>query len=161
MAENIEIPEEAYKPISCSDKHLRKAMHEAFGGKCFYTGREISLRNMHIDHIIPKAKGGADCIANYVASSADANMSKKDKTSDDFKNVVVQYVGMVYVKKVVRLLEEHGGNLGPKRPYAQQNAQRRSIYTDDDTWAKLKELGKGNASAGIREAVRRAEEQNK
>lgn len=37
-----------------------------------------------------------------------------------------------------------------KRPYAQPNAQRRSIYTDDDTWATLKDLGKGNASAGIR-----------
>lgn len=46
-----------------------------------------------------------------------------------------------------------------KRPYAQPNAQRRNIYTDDETWAKLKAMGKGNASAGIREAVRRTEEQ--
>lgn len=46
-----------------------------------------------------------------------------------------------------------------KRPYAQPNAQRRSIYTDDETWAKLLKLGNGNASAGIREAVRRTEEQ--
>lgn len=48
-----------------------------------------------------------------------------------------------------------------KRPYAQQNAQRRSIYTDDETWLKLLDLGKSvtgkrNASAGIREALRLA-----
>ena len=42
-----------------------------------------------------------------------------------------------------------------KRPYAQPNAQRRSIYTDAETWAKLLKLGNGSASAGIREAVRR------
>ena len=45
-----------------------------------------------------------------------------------------------------------------KRPYAQPNAQRRSIYTDAATWEALLKLGKGNASAGIREAVRRTEE---
>lgn len=45
-----------------------------------------------------------------------------------------------------------------KRPYAQQNAQRRSIYTDDKTWEKLVKLGNGNASAGIREAVRQVKE---
>ena len=43
-----------------------------------------------------------------------------------------------------------------KRPYAQPNAQRRSIYTDAETWAMLLELGNGNASAGIREAVSQA-----
>ena len=45
-----------------------------------------------------------------------------------------------------------------KRPYAQPNAQRRSIYTDAVTWEALKKLGNGNASAGIREAVRKVEE---
>lgn len=44
-----------------------------------------------------------------------------------------------------------------KRPYAQKSAQRRSIYTDDKTWEKLVKLGNGNASAGIREAVRISE----
>lgn len=45
-----------------------------------------------------------------------------------------------------------------KRPYAQPNAQRRSIYTDAETWQALLKLGDGNASAGIREAVRKAQE---
>lgn len=45
-----------------------------------------------------------------------------------------------------------------KRPYAQPNAQRRSIYTDHATWEALKKLGNGNASAGIREAVRQTQE---
>lgn len=44
-----------------------------------------------------------------------------------------------------------------KRPYAQQNAQRRSIYTDAETWEAIKKLGNGNASAGIREAVKISE----
>lgn len=45
-----------------------------------------------------------------------------------------------------------------KRPNAQPNAQRRSIYTDAATWEALLKLGNGNASAGIREAVRKSEE---
>lgn len=42
-----------------------------------------------------------------------------------------------------------------KRPYA-TNTKRRSVTITDSDWQTLKKLGNGNASAGIREAVRKA-----
>lgn len=45
-----------------------------------------------------------------------------------------------------------------KRPYAQPNAKRRNVYIDEDTMQALRKLGNGNASAGIREAIRQATE---
>lgn len=43
----------------------------------------------------------------------------------------------------------------PKRPYA-TNAKRRSVTITESDWQKLKELGKGNASDGIRKAIQAA-----
>lgn len=45
----------------------------------------------------------------------------------------------------------------PKRPYA-TNTKRRSVTITEPDWQKLKALGNGNASAGIREALRLAYE---
>lgn len=41
----------------------------------------------------------------------------------------------------------------PKRPYA-TNTKRRSVTITEPDWKALKKLGNGNASAGIREAIR-------
>lgn len=41
-----------------------------------------------------------------------------------------------------------------KRPYNMTEARRRSVYVDGATWEALKKLGSGNASEGIRKAVR-------
>lgn len=44
-----------------------------------------------------------------------------------------------------------------KRPYADPTAKRRNVYMSEDVTQKLKALGNGNISAGIRKAVELAE----
>jgi len=44
----------------------------------------------------------------------------------------------------------------PGRPEEMQGGKRRNVYLDDASWAKAVELGKGNASDGIRIALARA-----
>ena len=44
-----------------------------------------------------------------------------------------------------------------KRPYADPTAKRRNVYMSEEVAQKLKALGKGNVSAGIRKAVELAE----
>jgi len=63
-----------HRPVN--DPTLRKAIYKAFEGKCFYTGKMISFKNMHIDHVYPKSKGGEDCVFNYVLSCPDVNSAK-------------------------------------------------------------------------------------
>lgn len=40
-----------------------------------------------------------------------------------------------------------------KRPYADPTAKRRNVYMSEEVTQKLKALGNGNISAGIRKAV--------
>jgi hypothetical protein len=40
-----------------------------------------------------------------------------------------------------------------KRPYAQSNAKRRNLHITEENFQALRELGNGNASAGIRKAI--------
>lgn len=40
-----------------------------------------------------------------------------------------------------------------KRPYGDPTSKRRSVTINEQDWQKLKDLGNGNASAGIRKAV--------
>lgn len=44
----------------------------------------------------------------------------------------------------------------PKRPYADPTSKRRSVTINEQDWQALKKLGNGNASAGIRKAIRAA-----
>jgi len=44
----------------------------------------------------------------------------------------------------------------PTRVYGLKGARRRNIYITDDDWMALRRLGFGNASEGIREALRKA-----
>lgn len=41
----------------------------------------------------------------------------------------------------------------PKRAYGMPGAAKRNLYLDQYTWAKLKVIGKGNASEAIRKLV--------
>lgn len=42
------------------NRQKRIEIHSKFGGKCAYCGREILLKNMQVDHIIPQRSFYAD-----------------------------------------------------------------------------------------------------
>ena len=54
---------------------------------CYLTGRSIDLncpRSYHLDHIIPKSKGGNDSLDNCQITARGANMAKGDLSYDEF-----------------------------------------------------------------------------
>lgn len=77
-----------YSKIPIKNTYLRRALYKAFNGRCFYTGQQLKFKEMHIDHILPRSKGGSDCIANYVISSPSFNKRKKDKVFDNTNDLV-------------------------------------------------------------------------
>jgi hypothetical protein len=97
MLDNITI----YTKIGTNDSILRKAIHTAFNGQCFYTGRNVSLSSMHIDHIQPVKYGGENCIANYVLSCAYINLKKNGKYNDDFVKITTELNKMVFANDVL------------------------------------------------------------
>lgn len=89
-----------------SDPHLRKAIYDAFGGKCFYSGLKIALDEMHIDHIIPRSRGGEDSVYNLVPTRKDINLAKSNKFDKETFQPVIAYVKSVYAPKVLKKLDQ-------------------------------------------------------
>lgn len=65
-------------------KKRKMEMLYKFNFKCFYCLGKIDLQNLHIDHYIPKSKGGIDKDENLVASCIKCNLSKNGKTVEDW-----------------------------------------------------------------------------
>ena len=63
----------------------RMDIYNKFHGHCAYCGKEISHENMHIDHIIPRKKGGRSNISNLNPSCCSCNTSKGAMDVDEFK----------------------------------------------------------------------------
>jgi len=87
--------------IIVADPVLRKSLYSAHDGQCFYTGRYVAFEDMHIDHIIPRAKGGKNCIANYVLTCGAINIRKSAKHSEKFAVMAVELNELIYVDTVV------------------------------------------------------------
>jgi 5-methylcytosine-specific restriction endonuclease McrA len=55
-------------------------------GRCALSGRRLD-RTAHLDHIMPKARGGSDCISNYRWCSPEVNLMKRDMTDAEFMDI--------------------------------------------------------------------------
>jgi hypothetical protein len=54
---------------------LRQAVLAAWHHKCGYCTKQGAE---HVDHIVPRALGGPDCLANFAAACAQCNLMKTD-----------------------------------------------------------------------------------
>jgi len=95
--------------IPTSDAKLRKAIYEAHGGKCFYTGQSVSFEKMHIDHIVPRSIGGLNCISNYVLTSEELNIAKKDHIDYSLSDRMHYINSILFVPKVIKLIQSNKG----------------------------------------------------
>ena len=46
---------------------------------CYWCGQKKPLNKLHIDHIVPISKGGADCLNNVTTSCVGCNLTKHNK----------------------------------------------------------------------------------
>jgi 5-methylcytosine-specific restriction endonuclease McrA len=59
---------------------------------CFYCRTPLKPIETHIDHMIPKSKGGSDLIINLVISCSDCNRLKHTRSVDDFLIFIQTYL---------------------------------------------------------------------
>lgn len=52
---------------------VRQRIYQETGGTCIYCGNSVSLENMEMEHIVPKAKNGPDIQINRIASCRKCN----------------------------------------------------------------------------------------
>lgn len=53
-------------------------------GLCGLTGVELSVTDMHLDHIIPRSKGGGHTVDNLRWTHPMANSAKGDRSDEEF-----------------------------------------------------------------------------
>jgi hypothetical protein len=74
------------RPVS----RRRREIFTRCGSRCHYCRAPLSLDGRwHVEHMVPRALGGADNSRNLVAACAPCNLSKSDRTALEF---VIQQV---------------------------------------------------------------------
>jgi hypothetical protein len=53
-------------------------------GICTYCGRPVALSEMHVDHIVPRSKGGSGKNDNFTTSCETCNKAKSNMSVQDF-----------------------------------------------------------------------------
>ncbi len=65
---------------------LKRAKH-----RCELCGAHEEQAALHVDHIIPRAKGGSDERSNFQALCVTCNTNKRDRDDTDFRDVLASY----------------------------------------------------------------------
>ena len=66
----------------------RKAVYDKYHGRCAYCGREIELKDMQVDHYIPKARGGTDDSDNLMPTCRLCNHYKRAGSIEYFRKAI-------------------------------------------------------------------------
>jgi 5-methylcytosine-specific restriction endonuclease McrA len=53
--------------------------------RCVYCGKAPIGRDLHLDHVMPWSRGGDSMPSNLVVSCANCNLSKGDKTPEEWR----------------------------------------------------------------------------
>lgn len=60
----------------------RRELYHRDGGLCMYCGKSLSYAHMQIEHVEPRAQGGAHTWTNVVATCEPCNRFKNDRTPE-------------------------------------------------------------------------------
>jgi diadenosine tetraphosphate (Ap4A) HIT family hydrolase len=77
---------EGYVSGSIRYEVLKRAKH-----RCELCGAHEKQSALHIDHIIPRAKGGSDDLSNFQVLCMSCNTSKRDRDDTDFRGILASY----------------------------------------------------------------------
>jgi 5-methylcytosine-specific restriction endonuclease McrA len=64
-------------------KPSKEAIFIRDGGKCQYTGKKLERKEMSVDHVLPRSRGGNDDWTNLVATSKEINSRKGNSLNSE------------------------------------------------------------------------------
>ena len=79
-------PDSGYVSGSIRYEVLKRAKY-----RCELCGAHERQAALHVDHIIPRSKGGADALSNFQCLCITCNTNKRDTDGTDFRGVVESY----------------------------------------------------------------------
>ena len=71
-----------YQQGTLQGYNIRNYLLEKYGRKCFYCGKTVS--DFEVEHMLPKSRGGSNCIDNLTLSCHDCNQKKDTLTAEEF-----------------------------------------------------------------------------
>jgi ATP adenylyltransferase len=77
---------DGYVPGSVRYEVLKRAKY-----RCELCGAHEEQAALHIDHIVPRARGGSDDISNFQSLCVTCNTNKRDRDDTDFRSVAASY----------------------------------------------------------------------
>jgi len=77
---------DGYVPGSIRYEVLKRAKY-----RCELCGAHEEHAALHVDHILPRAKGGSDDLSNFQALCVTCNTNKRDRDDTDFRGVLETY----------------------------------------------------------------------
>jgi 5-methylcytosine-specific restriction endonuclease McrA len=112
-------------------EYVRQKVIERDGLTCAYTGRQLILSEVVVDHVIPKSKGGRESLDNLVVSSPEANSLKKDLSLEDYCRVAQLDLNEVRMRINQRLSKAFGKPL--------DSLQEKEKEKEKDSYARARE----------------------
>lgn len=71
---------------SYRDIEVRAIVWGKTDGRCWYCGNLTNpFRDFHVDHTVPRSRGGTDDLSNLVPSCAACNLAKAARTLEEFR----------------------------------------------------------------------------
>ena len=88
---------------------MRIKVYHKHMGRCAYCGIDIKYKDMHIDHIASKRRGGIDNIENYNPACRSCNATKSTYTIEEFRQRLIEDVDRMRRDSAkFRILERFG-----------------------------------------------------
>ena len=66
----------------------RQTVLDRFCGRCAYCGKQITMQELNVDHLVPIRKGGEDMLYNMYPSCRSCNQAKSTLDIEQFREFV-------------------------------------------------------------------------
>lgn len=82
LREQVSGPIKAFK--IAERLRLLERLASVHGWVCWYCGMKVAIKGAHIDHIMPKSRGGCDDFDNLALACGPCNRAKYDRPISEF-----------------------------------------------------------------------------
>ena len=89
-------------------KSERERVWKKYNCKCAYCGEQLEYKNMQVDHIVPKYRGGKDEFENFNPSCRACNRYKDTFLIDEFRIQLNTIIERIKKPFIVRLAIKYG-----------------------------------------------------
>lgn len=89
-------------------KETRRQVYDKCGGSCAYCGRKIEIRDMQVDHIVPKRQGGNDFFGNLNPSCRRCNHYKRAYRLDRYRELIFKLHTKIRDIYLCKTAEDYG-----------------------------------------------------